>query len=514
MPAMVQAAGCGRPGMQMVRLDSGQISGSLESGVWSYLGVPYAAPPVGSLRWRPPQPVKPWNGVKVCTSFSPACPQPKSQLYNITDISEDCLYLNVWSPARSPDERLPVMVWIHGGSFNTGSGGVPAYDGSKLARRGVIVITFNYRLGPLGYLCYPGLDKESKHDVSGNYGMLDQVAAFEWVKKNAKAFGGDASRVTAFGKSAGAISVVEMIVSPLARGLFQRAISESGSFYNAFPVSRDTTLAAAEKTGQALAVTLGCDKASDVVAAMRKKTAKEIVDAAYPNGSAETAATGFMPVVDGWAIPADPSSLFAAGKQAKVPLLIGNNADEGTLFIATAGAFGLGVDGYQQYVRSIYGANADSVLATFPATKQSEVGGALDSLTTVMGFGAGARFAAASAAKTGSKAFQYNFTRKPDIQLVKVLGSFHGLELFYVFGDFVQQLADIRLNPADLALSKTMMGYWTNFARSGDPNGPGLPAWPAYDSQSNQYQQLGDQVAPGTGLYANTYSLVHAITGW
>ena len=253
-------------------------------------------------------------------------------LYDVGQTSEDCLYLNIWSPARTVKDDLPVMVWIHGGSFITGSGSLKMYDGMSLAKQNVIVVTINYRLGPFGFLSHPLLSKESKQGVSGNYGLLDQIAALNWVKKNIKAFGGKPDRITVFGESAGAMSVCDLMVSPLAHGLFQRAIAESGSFSDAFPLNRDDTVEKAEKTGQQVAVALGCDKADDVLAAMRLKTADEVMAAAFtdydPNQSVK-----FRPVVDGWVIPGNPWSLFTAGKQEKVPLLIGTNADEGSIFV-------------------------------------------------------------------------------------------------------------------------------------------------------------------------------------
>jgi para-nitrobenzyl esterase len=288
----ISCAGGVKPEAPKITLDSGVISETVSDGVPAYLGIPFAAPPVGDLRWREPQPVKHWDGVLDCGKYALAYPQPKSLFYDVGATNEDCLYLNVWSTAKSPDAGLPVMVWIHGGSYTTGAGSQPVYDGKNLARQDVVIVTINYRLGPLGFLSHPLLSKESLHGVSGNYGLLDQIAALKWVKKNIQSFGGDPNRVTAFGESAGAASICSLMISPLAEGLFQRAISESGSFGDAYPVARENTVEKAEKTGLDLAAALGCDKAENVPAAMRQKTADDIVNAAYKNMPMEEQNTG------------------------------------------------------------------------------------------------------------------------------------------------------------------------------------------------------------------------------
>ena len=256
----------------VIQLDSGPISGKVEDGVRIFSGIPYAAPPVGELRWKPPQPIASWKQVRNSTVFGPSCPQPTQQ--DAGKFSEDCLYLNVWTTAKSPAERLPVMVWIHGGAFNIGSGSQPEYDGRNLAGKGVVVVTINYRLGPLGFLVHPLLSKESAQDTSGNYGLLDQIAALKWVQRNIAAFGGDPDRVTIFGESAGSKSVTLLMISPLSAGLFQRAIAESGGpmigseYLNP---AYDGNMAKASKRGQELASKLGCGNTEDVLAAMPRQ---------------------------------------------------------------------------------------------------------------------------------------------------------------------------------------------------------------------------------------------------
>jgi len=502
--------------MNVMQLYSGRVGGQQEDGIWTYLGIPYAAPPVGELRWREPQPVEPWDDILYCSDFGLACPQPETPIYDVGKTSEDCLYLNVWTPAASPGERLPVMVWIHGGSFTTGAASLDTYDGGNLAEQGVVFVSFNYRIGPFGYMCHPSLSAESEHGVSGNYGLLDQIAALEWVQENIAAFGGDPERVTVCGQSAGAISIIDMMVSPLAEGLFDRAISESGSFYLAYPTgwataqAREDTLDKAYVTGEKIAVGLGCDKAGDVATAMREKPADEVLTAAFDDYEAHTGVR-FRPVVDGWAIPDDPATLFGTGKHMDVPLLIGTNSDEGSLFL-----YGLKMtpQEYAGLMEAAYGPYAQEVLALFPPGRsEAEVLNALDDVITVMGFAAGARYAAACMEGKASDAYLYRFTRNPDLPLLGQFGVFHGLEIFYVFGNFMQEVEDVAGNPVDTGLSRTMMAYWVNFTATGDPNGEGLEAWPAYTSAADQYQELGEQVATRTGWYPQARALINEIAG-
>jgi para-nitrobenzyl esterase len=501
-----------KPEVRKITLDGGVISGTMSDGVPAYLGIPFAAPPVGDLRWREPQPVKRWDSVLDCSKYAPACPQPKSYLYDVGATNEDCLYLNVWSTAKSPDAGLPVMVWIHGGSYTTGAGSQPMYDGKNLARQDVVVVTVNYRLGPLGFLSHPLLSKESPHGVSGNYGLLDQIAALKWVKKNIQSFGGDPTRVTVFGESAGAASICSLMISPLAEGLFQRAISESGSFGDAYPLARENTVGKAEKTGLDLAVTLGCDKAENGLAAMRQKTADDIIKAAYKNYDAN-GGTKFRPVTDGWVIPGNPWSLFTVGKQAKVPLLIGTNANEGTIFILPKLLVQkITLHDYEAYIKNLYKDNAAEVLARFPAANTEEVPAAYSKMFTIMSFAAGALHAADTTAANNSTVYMYKFTRIPDTAL-KRFGSFHGLEIFYLFGIFKIGIIPIPDTPADSTLSQGIMKYWTNFARTGNPNSPGLPDWPAYSADKGQYIEFGDNITASAGLYEEYRELINRVTG-
>ena len=319
-----------------VRVEGGLISGSVDDGVRSYKGIPFAAPPVGELRWKAPQPVAAWEGVRECNDFGPDCPQapyPQSSLYYSAPRkqSEDCLYLNVWTAAKAAEKR-PVMVWIHGGALTRGSGATRAYDGTALAKKGVVLVTINYRLGPLGYLAHPELTAESPNRSSGNYGALDQIAALKWVQKNIAAFGGDPGRVTIFGESAGSWSVNALVASPLARGLFHRAIGQSGGSFGPMTYLKEDREGrpSAEKIGEAFAKAAGADS----IKALRAQPAEKIVEVF--NSDPEGRKFRTQPNVDGWALPDEIRNIFAQGKQNEVPVIVGSNANEMTTLTVPA----------------------------------------------------------------------------------------------------------------------------------------------------------------------------------
>lgn len=515
------AVGCGgkttRPEttLEVPQLDSGPISGKLEDGVWTYLGIPYAAPPVGGLRWEEPQPVHPWDEVRPCTEFGPACPQPKSDWTGVMDVgemSEDCLYLNVWTPAKSPAERLAVMVWIHGGAFQTGASSLEVYDGHNLAKEGVVVVSINYRLGPLGFMAHPLLSRESRHGVSGNYGLLDQIAALEWVQRNIAVFGGDPYNVTVFGQSAGGMSILDLMASPLAGGLFDRAIVESGPLLNlGFPLNRDASLNAAERMGEEISKKLGCDKEKDELAALRSRTPQELMEASSGNNlflSPINLGINLGPNIDGYVLPEDPLKVFLQGRQSAVPLLVGINANEGTVFAPE-----INLAQYRLMLNFVYRDFADEVLALFPGSTPQEIKLALDKLITQMGFAASARFTAACMEKVGAPAYLYQFVRTTNDPRIRMLGSFHSLEIAYVFGN-LDKIPLQGLEGADVELSRKMMAYWVNFAKTGDPNGKDLEKWPAYEGGTEQYQELGDTTSTRSNLFQAAYDLVMRINGW
>lgn len=486
----------------VVRIASGRVSGLEDKGMRAYLGIPYAAPPVGRLRWAPPAPPAAWNGVRRCEAFGPACPQPKQDPAG--QYGEDCLSLNVWTPAK-PGERLPVMVWIHGGGFNFGASSQAEYHGANLARKGVVVVTLNYRLGPLGYLVHPGLDSESRDATSGNYGLLDQIAALKWVRANIRAFGGDPAQVTLFGQSAGSRSVSLLLLSPRSRGLFQRAIAQSGG-----PILGSEYLnpafngdkASVSKMGEELARRLGCG-GPGALACMRAKTPQEVVAAAACDTSLFAEEIFFAPVFDGGVLPRNPLEAFRQGRQHPVPVMAGGTANEGALYLT--GEKDLGLARYQTFLATRFGAHAREALAVFPAATDAQAPQAIDRIITVGANAQPARLTAGSAARTGIRAWVFHFTRVPATRLAKAGGAHHGVDLAYVFGNLDEPGA---YSEADRALSDMVMGYWVNFAKAGDPNGPGLPAWPAFTDQSGAYMEFGDTTRAGTGLFRDECAFI------
>ena len=470
-----------------LRLSTGLVSGAAGSsaGVRVYKGIPYAAPPVGDLRWKSPKSPAAWQGVRDAKQFSPVCvqaPYARTSIYyrDPEPVSEDCLYLNVWTAAKSAKEHRPVMVWIHGGALTRGSGSVKTYDGEALAKQGVVVVTINYRLGIFGFFAHPELTKESDRNSSGNYGLLDQIAALEWVQKNIAAFGGDPKRVTIFGESAGSWSVNYLMATPLARGLFQRVIGESGG---TFGVMRK--LADVEASG----VKFGSSVGADSLAALRAKSADDLLKA--------SASASFPPNVDGWMLPTDVYTVFANGKQNDVPLLAGSNADEGKSLAAwpstgTAASFA-------EQSRRRFGAKADEFLKVYPAGSNEEAEASYYASFRDTTFGWQMRTWARMQTKSGkSKAYLYYFSRVPPGPTSARYGSYHAAEIAYVFGNLEPPRP---WEDTDRRLSQVMSSYWVNFATTGDPNGKGLPKWPAYQESSDVAIGLGDKIELAPALH-------------
>lgn len=489
-------AGQGAEGV--VKLSSGPITGAHESGLRVFKGIPYAAPPVGNLRWRPPQDVASWTEVRTCKDFSRACSQPGGS--DPDKFSEDCLYLNVWTQAKKRGEKLPVMVWIHGGGFTFGSASFPEYSGANLAKKGVVVVTLNYRLGPMGYLVHPALNKESPGQTSGNYGFLDQIAALTWVQKNITAFGGDKNNVTVFGQSAGSRSVSLLMISPLAAGLFRRAIAQSGgpiigSEYLSPNFNGDVSIAS--KMGERLAERLHCDKTVDVAHAMRAKSAQEILRTADPKTDIfDDTALFFAPVFDGRVLPENPVTAYQGGRQHDVSMIVGSTLNEGNIYLVQTPE--VSPEKYRLFLKSRFGDYSEDAFAMFPARNLRETAPALDKLLTVAANAEPARFVASSMKKKKSKAYLYQFTRLPDTAMARKLGVHHGVDLAYVFGNMNTKdgYAD-----ADGKLSEKMMAYWVNFARTGNPNRPGLPRWPAYKRTTDLSLEFGDDIRVQKHLY-------------
>ncbi len=400
------------------------------------------------------------------------------------------------------------MLWIHGGSFETGAGSMAVYDAAKLAQKGVVVVTINYRLGPLGFLAHPALAAESAEGLMGNYGLLDQIAALEWAQKNIAAFGGDPQNVTVFGESAGAISILDLLVSPLAEGLFQRAIAESGILLDqGFGVSTNATAEEAARDGEALAERLGVADAPDVAAALRSKTPDELLAAAAVDTSVMEQGLLWKPVADGYVLPDVPTRLWAEGRNQRIPLLIGSNLDEGNLFLQ-----GLTLEPaeYEAQMEAVFGPYVEEALALYPVDSADDITPAFSRMLTEVGFASTARFAARATTAAGASAFLYQFTRVP---FDNPLGAFHGVEIPYVFGNTEPFELLGQIEQADLDLSAAIMDYWTRFAATGDPNGAGAVSWPGYDQATDRHLELGDTIAAGSGLYKEACDLADKVRG-
>ena len=488
---------CAAPETDAVKLDSGMISGETEGNVRIFRGIPYAAPPVGDLRWKAPQPPESWSGIRQFTKFGPSCPQPQESSSSV--YSEDCLTLNVWTPATHPQAKLPVMVWIHGGGFNFGGTSLPEYDGKNLAAKGVVVVTVNYRLGPLGFMVHPLLDAESASGTSGNYGLLDQIAGLQWVQRNIAAFGGDPTQVTIFGQSAGSRSVSLHLLSPMTKGLFKGAIAESGgpiigSEY--LSPSFDGNKANVSKMGQELARRLGSADAPDVLADMRAKSAEEVVKAAACSTSLFDDGLFFAPVFDSWVLPDNPRTALAEGRIHAVPVITGSTKNEGALYLLQEKE--ITRQKYREFFESRFGQSVGQAMEMFPAPRDKDIGSAIDNVIAVAANARPAQLTAQAIERKGIKAYVYQFTRVPQTALARKAGAHHGVDLAYVFGNMTEAGA---FDEVDRNLSQAVMQYWVNFARTGNPNGNGLPIWPEYRTQEDLTMEFGDKLKINKDLF-------------
>ena len=460
----------------LLEVEGGKIQGYHDDGLTIFKGIPFAAPPVGDLRWKAPQPVEPWDTILMATSYAKGpiqgAPSP--------DLSEDCLYLNVWTPAKSVDEKLPVLVWIYGGGFVFGNTADPSYDCEALCRAGdgIIMASINYRVGQLGFLSHPELDAENPNHVSGNYGLLDQIAGLEWIKRNIAKFGGDPEKITIFGESAGGISVSMLCASPLCKGLFQGAISQSGGSFGpyretTYPGENMQTLAQAEESAVKLMESLGASS----IAEMRAMDASVF--------SAQGLGGNSWPIVDGYVIPDNQSVLYEEGKYNDIPVLIGYNSDEGASF----SFFGNTPEAYVQSTQMRYGPFADALLEAYPYTVE-DGGKQSRDLMRDAAFGWQTWKWACLQKETGkSKVFLYYFDQHPEYPADSRdfgHGSPHGQDVAYVF----QHMDNFERPETDCPLSVAMGKYWTNFAKYGDPNGEGLPVWPEFTNENPQRMYL------------------------
>lgn len=469
-----------------VKTASGTVEGVTEqSGVHVYRGIPFAAPPVRDLRWKPPQPVTRWQGVRSATQFGPRCVQApvfRDMNFRSNGMNEDCLYLNVWTPATSSRARLPVLVYFYGGGFVAGDGSEPRYDGESMARKGIVSLTVNYRLGVFGFLAHPELSKESPHHASGNYALLDQRAALQWVQQNIAAFGGDPRRVTIAGESAGSIAVSALMASPLSKGLFAGAIGESGALIA--PTLPPVPLVQGEEEGAKFAAGIGATS----LPALRAMSTSQLLDAAatLPIGR-------FASTLDGYVLPKRPAEIFAAGEQAHVPLLVGWNTEEnGARTIL--GTSDPTPENLTKALRALYGDRGDEAVKLYAGTNADSVRQAATDL-------AGDTFIAYSTwkwadlhGKTGGQpVYRYLYARpRPPTSAPPASnsggnapaarpvarGAVHSAEIEYAMGTLATNKV-YAWAPDDYKVSEVMQGYFANFVKTGNPNGPGLPPWPA-----------------------------------
>ncbi|HEV7661986.1 MAG TPA: carboxylesterase family protein [Chloroflexota bacterium] len=491
---LTAAAATYEPRTDVIPLTTGLFGASRDSSqeMRTFRAIPFAAPPVGNLRWQPPQPVTPWEGVRRGDNFSPACTQQirdfRALFYQSTEgSSEDCLYLNVWTPAQTPAEKKPVMVFFYGGGNTAGSGSAPASSGKGLASKGAVVVSFNYRLGAFGFLAHPELSAESPNGVSGNYALLDQIAVLQWIHDNITAFGGDPNNVTMYGPSAGAVNMTVLLASPLASGLFHKAVLESLSIFPA--ANPNPTLAIGEKTGLAFASAAGVTS----LAALRAMHAPDLLRVP---GS-------FSPYVDGYVFPDQIDQLFASGQVADIPIIVGWNANEGTPYppFATTAA------DFLSRAERTYGDRAAEFLALYPVSTDADAQRLAFQPGTDGGFAWQAyTLARAHQAASKSNTFVYHFTRTPpyfadqhymELDPPSLFGAYHGSEQAYLYNNL-----DALPRPytaVDRTLADTASSYLVNFATTGNPNeGPlrGLPSWPTFGGPNGPLMLLGESIAP------------------
>ena len=484
-----------------VKVEQGLVQGTNEDGLTVYRGIPFAAPPVGDLRWRAPQPILPWEGVRDTIKFAPG---PMQGGRPPSGMSEDCLYLNVWTPAKSPRDRIPVLVWIYGGGFSAGATSDRNYSGEKLAKKGVVLVSIAYRVGQLGFLAHPELSAETTNHVSGNYGLLDQIAGLQWVQKNIAAFGGDPNKVTIFGESAGGVAVSMLCASPLAKGLFQGAISQSGGSFGPprsstnFPGENLKRLADAERAGEAYATNAGVSSIAEL-----RKVAPDKLPSGRSVGNS-------WPIIDGWMIPNDQYKLYSAGKYNHTPVLVGYNSDEGASFSPPRSP-----ENYITNLNARYGPFADRLLKAYPVGSNTVAKTARD-LTRDTMFGWHTWTWARLQAQTGqSKVFYYYFDQHPQYPEGSArasYGSSHGADVPYVFEHLNPRNPQIK--QADLEISDAMSTYWVNFAKHGDPNGKGVPAWPAFREKKPQVMYFNQTPLPGPVPSAEALKVLDGYFAW
>ncbi len=491
-----------------VRVQSGELQGVVADGVESFKGIPYAAPPAGDLRWRPPQPAASWTGVRQAAEFGANCmqgrfgPPPAPGAPAAPAPSEDCLFLNVWRPARtSLTMKLPVMVWIHGGGFMGGSGSSSFTSGTQFAKQGVLLVSINYRLGRFGFFAFPALSRERPDETKGNYAYMDQIAALHWVKRNIAAFGGDPNNVLIFGFSAGGVSVHSLLASPMARGLFHKAIAESGgsrdSVLTARPMREDDVdpnyPVSAETIGITFARSIGIEGTDQAaLARLRALSAEEILSGAPAQpGANRPPSFETTPILDGKLITETAETAYKARRQPRVPLLLGSNSAD------TAGNR-IGATTKEQFFAR-FGRWSEQAKAAYDPDGSTDVAAMVARANDDFGQAEPARFAANAFASSGSPVYLYRFSYVQAAMREQMrAGAPHGGEIGYVFGTLSAR-PGTTLSPEDLAVSRMAQSYWVNFAKTGDPNGAGLPAWPRHDPRKNLIFEFRPDGTAGTG---------------
>ena len=493
-----------------VKIETGLLEGILNSdgSVRIFKGVPFAAPPTGSRRWQPPQPAEPWSGVFKADVFGSACVQGNvfGDIYpRGKPMSEDCLNLTVWLPAKPASDKLPVYLWFYGGGFAAGSGDEPRYDGESFAKRGIVVVNANYRLGVFGFLAHPELTRESPHHASGNYGLLDQVAALHWVRKNIAAFGGDPNRITIGGESAGSLSVSALMASPLSRDLFQQAIGESGAFFGQVGGHGPMSLAEAEKQGMTFAESAGAKS----LAELRAKSSSDLLAIAMQKNNGMS----FWPIVDGYFLPAAVPSIYAEDKQAQVPLLAGWNADEVRMMVMMAKDKPT-AKSFSEHLHNEFKDKGDAAAKVYAAPTDEEAVRAAGDLASDQFIVYGTWKWLDTQAKTGEPVYRYEFDRPVPVPEamkatgLKTFGSPHAAELEYVFQMLDSKKAEWQ--PEDYKVAETMNLYWANFIKTGDPNGPGLAPWPNF-TKARQVMHLDTKSHAEPEQHRDRYEFLDSI---
>jgi para-nitrobenzyl esterase len=485
--ALALLAGPAHAAITQAQTTAGIVQGEAVEGLGEFKGIPFAQPPVGDLRWKAPQPVQPWQGVRKTIAFGPACMQGAQllkQMGSEQPMSEDCLFIDVWTPANTPADKLPVIAWIYGGGFNSGATSVPMYDGANFAKQGVVFVSISYRVGPFGFLATPALSAESGQG-SGNYGLLDMIAGLRWVHDNIAQFGGDPAKVTVMGHSAGSMAVSELVASPLAKGLFRGAIAESGADFappGEFAGTTQATLAQAEASGQKWLQDLGASSLAEA----RAMPAEKLEAAQHAQG-----APRFFPPLDGYILTAPEYAIWQRQAYNGVPVLIGTTSDEAAVF---GGRRAVTPADFEKRVRDGYGAQADAILAAYSHATDVQATRASKDLASDTMFHWNMFTWAALQAKNGkAPVYAYWFDRptaaNPD-------GSGHGSEVPLVFANEDHRPGRPAWTDEDRSLSRALQAYWVNFAKTGDPNGPGLPRWPKFQAEKATVMQLGKENKP------------------